>query len=172
LAACFNIRGTLIKALLSRLIREIETPGFASDIFTDTAVAAIVIEIARYLKRFNKQIGTASVGLLPWQLKRIDDYVFSAQDSCPTVPELAGIVGIGERHLMRAFKQSTGRTIGAHVEEIQVRKAKALLLETSLPLKVIAHRLGFAFSSSFSAAFRRATLNTPKAFRQQYRKRR
>jgi AraC family transcriptional regulator len=48
---------------------------------------------------------------------------------------------------------------------VQITKAKTYLLETNLPLKEIAYRLGFSSAANFSSAFRLATGSSPGQFR-------
>ncbi|MGH6782133.1 MAG: helix-turn-helix domain-containing protein, partial [Sphingomonadaceae bacterium] len=69
------------------------------------------------------------------------------------------------RTLTRNFKATTGRTISKLAEDIRVRRAKAMLEDRSLPLKVVAHRTGFASASSFAVAFLRGTGQTPGSYR-------
>ena len=93
-----------------------------------------------------------------------------AADASLSIGLLAELCCISSGHLMRAFKQTTGETVHSYVERVRLTKAQRLLCETNLPLKAIAAELGFSTPSSFSFAFRRATGEPPKVFRQQFRK--
>jgi AraC family transcriptional regulator len=65
---------------------------------------------------------------------------------------------------------SRGISIGDHVTHCRVDHAKRLLAAGE-SAKITAHALGFASSSSFSYAFRRAVGETPGEFRgRMYRK--
>jgi AraC family transcriptional regulator len=171
LAACLDVRGEPIKAGLRRLAREAEAPGFASDLLVEGLGLTMMAEIARYLRHARDRSPGLRSGLAPWQLRRIADAVESLSDNPPSLSDLAGLCGISPRHLMRAFKQSTGRTITEHVETVRLRHAMRLLSDTDLPLGDIARQLGFAASSGFSHAFRRAIGEPPSVFRRRQRPR-
>jgi AraC family transcriptional regulator len=69
------------------------------------------------------------------------------------------------RQLTRGFRASRGRSIGDYVAQSRIDHAKRLLA-TKQSVKAISYSLGFASPSSFSFAFRRATGETPREFRQ------
>jgi AraC family transcriptional regulator len=169
LAACLDIRGEPIKAGLRRLAREAEAPGFASDLLVEGLGLTVMAEIARYLRHARDRSPTARGGLAPWQLRRIADAIENLQDGPPSVFHLATLCGISPRHLMRGFKQSTGRTITEYAEAARLRHAMRLLSDTDLPLGDIAQQVGFAAPSGFSHAFRRAVGEPPSLFRRRAR---
>jgi AraC family transcriptional regulator len=75
----------------------------------------------------------------------------------PSLTELAELCGMTVRHLSRAFKAETGQTLGKYVEAAMVDRARSLLAETDASVGEVASALGFASSTSFAFAFRRAT---------------
>jgi AraC family transcriptional regulator len=169
LDACRNIRMPRIDAALIRLAEEALTPSFASDILIDSLATILFVDLARYFRQGEDSRAKAKGGLAPWQLHRIESWL---KDSCGpsvSVERLAELCGISASHLMRAFKQTTGRTVHSYVESVRIEKARQLLVENRLPLKAIATELGFSTASSFSFAFRRATGGTPVSFREQAR---
>ena len=103
-------------------------------------------------------------GLPRWRLKLIEERIREG-DKPPSVAELAQICGLSRRQLTRAFHEETGRTISAFVQDLTLERARRLLLETELPVAVIGAKVGFATPSAFGGAFRRATGETPRAFR-------
>ena len=103
-------------------------------------------------------------------MRRITNYVEGMIDHFPAIDELARICEIGRRHLTRAFKATTGRTIGEYVTEVRMTKAKSLLADTDLSQKEIAYRLGFSGPSSFCVAFGKVEGMTPKQFRSEHKR--
>jgi AraC family transcriptional regulator len=89
----------------------------------------------------------------------------------PRVSELAEMAGVGERHLLRLFRQRKGTSLAEFIRETRLEKARFLLGQTDMPLKQVAHRLGFASHSTFTTAFRNETDMTPATFRRQLRAR-
>jgi AraC family transcriptional regulator len=171
LTACMDVRGEPIRSGLRRLASEAEAPGFASDLLVEGLGLTVMAEIARYLHQARGRSPAIRGGLSPWQLRRIADAVESLPDAPPSLTDLAALCGISTRHLMRAFRQSTGQTITAYAEAARLRHATRLLSETDLPLGDIARQLGFAAPSGFSHAFRRAVGEAPSAFRRRQRRR-
>jgi AraC family transcriptional regulator len=169
LAACLDVRGDPIKAGLRRLAREAEAPGFASDLLVEGLGLTMMAENARYLRHARDGGPSIRGGLAPWQRRRIADAIEGRPDNPPSLADLAGLCGIGPRHLMRAFKQGTGQTIMDYVEAARLRLALRLLSDTDLPLGEIARQVGFAAPSGFSHAFRRAVGEPPSAFRRRER---
>lgn len=170
LNACLDIDDASIRASMMRLAGEAKAPGFATQIFAEACTTSLMVELVRYL-RGNRSIQSKTTGgLSPRQLRQIQDRIAAAECAAPSIAELATLVGISNRHLTRAFKQSTGQTIGAYVENAQLNKAMIWLTESDLPIKQIAARLGFSHAKNFSTAFCRATLQSPNAFRQERRK--
>ena len=164
LESCLDVREPRIAGALTRMGDEAVRPGFASAILTEALGISVMVELSRYLERVRLPSRIARGGLSARQLKLIREQV-EAERTSPTLESLAGLVGVSRRHLSRAFKQSTGRTIHAYVEEVRLGKAMRLLEESDLMMKDIAWRLGFASACGFSVAFRRAAGETPMAFR-------
>jgi AraC family transcriptional regulator len=169
LAACLDVRGEQIAAGMKRLAHEALAPGFASDLLIDGVGLTMMVEIARFLRGARDRGGLLQGGLAPWQLRRVLDAIEARDDAALSLTELAALCGIGRRHLMRAFRQSTGRTIMEHAEAVRAERAVRLLAETDLTIAEIGRRLGFAGASGFSHAFRRATGQTATDFRRRAR---
>ena len=64
--------------------------------------------------------------------------------------------------------KATGRTIPQFIRERRISEARSLLIESSLLLKEIAQRCGYANAAHFSRDFRKATGLAPQEFRALY----
>ncbi|MAT50179.1 MAG: hypothetical protein CMK32_03220 [Porticoccaceae bacterium] len=155
---------------LRRIAQEVLNPGFAHETLIESLVQTASVDLLRYLEQPERGQRKTSGGLAPWQMRRIRERVESRTDSPPTIGELARLCAISPRHVMRGYKQATGATLHAYVEQVRLARAKQLLLDTDLPMKSIASSLGFSHASSFSAAFQRAMAMTPSAFRLLHRR--
>ena len=71
-----------------------------------------------------------------------------------TTDALAEQAGQSLRTFQRKFKESTGQTPAAFVEDIRLDRAKALL-STGVPLKTIAEEVGYLSPAQLSIVFRR-----------------
>jgi AraC family transcriptional regulator len=166
LDSCLNLRNEIIATSLSRLAREVIDPGFGSSAIVEGLGLLIGGELERHL--MERRASPRRGGLAPWQLRRIDDYLHAGHwDS--SVSDLADLCGISPGHAMRAFRQSTGRSIAAHIAALRMEQACTMLTGDALSVSQIAAILRFSSSSAFTAAFRRATRLTPNGFRQQQR---
>jgi len=87
-----------------------------------------------------------------------------AEDSQPTLNELAGIIGMSGRTLERYLTQESRgfRSIAIHVRN---ERALRLLREGDMPISQIAYRLGFTDLANFTRAFRRENGVSPSDFR-------
>lgn len=155
-----DIHGTLL-----RLARELITPGFASRQMLEMLSGALVLDVGRFM--CGESEGSKEGALATWQLRRIRERLDAGP--APNLSELASLCGISVRHLGRAFKLTTGDTVHHHIERKQVVRAKELLAETDLPLKVVAMQLGFHHAASFSVAFRRGAQESPSNYRARMR---
>ncbi len=165
LAASLDIPDVNVRGLLLRLADELRQPGFASEVLVELIVAQVAIELARYCA--NVKEGPATGSLAPWRLRRIEERLKEVREP-PTLSDLAALCGLSVRQLTRAFRASRGHSIGDYVEQCRVDHARRLLA-TEISVKAIGYSLGFASPSSFSFAFRRATGQTPREFRQSLR---
>jgi len=145
---------------LRRIYRETADPSLASPLALEAAAILVAVDIQRRIRRVNRPPQRKRGGLTPARLRRIEARL-NADLPLPTLAELAGECELSVRHLARAFREETGRTLGAHVTDAGRRRAFALLQHTDLPIRQIARQAGFASPASFAYAFRRATGQTP-----------
>lgn len=163
LQAILDIANPGIRSVLFRLGEEIRNPGFASDAMVEMMAGQIVIELARYCIGIEETKTTG--GLAPWKLRLIDERLAERTAAPPTLAELATLCGLSIRHLTRSFRISRCRSIGSYIAECRINEARRLLTSDNC-VKSIAYAMGFTSPSNFSTAFRRATGETPRQYRQ------
>lgn len=168
LSACVNIQHPQLMQCLLNLAGEVQNPGLGSKRIVESIVTETAIYMARYLDRVSSETAIPGQVLSNWQMHRISAHFESSNGYMPEVAELAAICGVGERHLRRLFKQTTGKTISDYAREIWVSKTKRQLADTTMALKEVAALAGFSDPGHFATAFRRATGLTPKAFREHF----
>lgn len=163
LAACMDVQGTAIDRSLMAVAREARFPGFGSDVMLEAAGAMMAVELARFLRGQAKQEAQQDRRFSRWQLDRIHDMI--AANPMVGLDAIAGECAISVRTLTRVYRATTGRTIGHAAGEARITAAMRLLADETIPLKLVAHRVGFANPSCFTSAFKRARGVTPGAFR-------
>jgi AraC family transcriptional regulator len=73
---------------------------------------------------------------------------------------------VSERHFSRLFRIATGESPARFAQGRRLDRAQDRLVHSRLPVKQIAWEAGFESAAAFSAAFRRRTGQSPRAFRQ------
>lgn len=98
------------------------------------------------------------------------DWMFEHVDEPMTVDQLARLAAMSPRHFARRFVEATGTTPVRWLTHQRILRAQDLLAATSLPVDVIASRVGFGTAANLRQHFRRETSTTPAAYRQQVRR--
>lgn len=155
-----HLAGGQFEWLIRRMYREVQSPDFATASVLDALARQLAVEVVR---KFKLRTGAADYrigGLAPWRMRLIRERV-NADAPSPPVEELAKLCDMTSRHLSRAFRTETGQTLGKYVETAMIDRAN-LMLRSGVAVKEVAATLGYATSSSFTAAFRRATGLLPR----------
>jgi len=92
---------------------------------------------------------------------------FLRENACEpiTVDDVVGQVPMSRSVLERRFRKIVGRSINTEIVRLRINRAIELLTETSLELKVVAHRAGFGTQSYMNAVFQGKVGKTPGSFR-------
>lgn len=81
---------------------------------------------------------------------------------------LAALSGYHEYHLNRLFFSQTGMSMHKYILNLRMNEAKRLLLNTALPLNVIAEKVGFRNNTHFSSYFKKVTGLSPSRYRNSF----
>jgi AraC family transcriptional regulator len=170
---CLTLRGDVASRICERgpVLRPV-TPGaylelqaLAADLAAGSAATQLMLE-ERLCGAFSASEhvtrGRGRDGAIADALRYRLEADFSASLS---LNDLATSAGISMFHMCRAFKRAVGTTIHQYQQEIRLRHALALLLETRLPLAQIALDVGFANQGHFANAFHRRFQATPSRVR-------
>jgi AraC-like DNA-binding protein len=149
-----------------------------------------VIEISsRYLKRVEQLDEYASVILLLKQMlldfaqktgqsrlltntpvvKKISRDVSAYLYEKTSPAAIAHRLGMSASYLCRHFKQETGKTISAYINEVKMTEGKRLLESTDLSLVEISAQLGYSSQNYFHRVFKKTTGLTPAEYRNSLR---
>ncbi|MCR5267176.1 MAG: response regulator [Lachnospiraceae bacterium] len=86
-----------------------------------------------------------------------------------TLDEIASRLNITPEYLGTQFHKETGVTFSAYIKDYRIRKAKELLIGTSLKLYEIADRVGYSDPKYFSKVFRDTTGQLPADYRKAFK---
>jgi len=153
---CFG--GGVPVSLMRRIYAEFNNGDSASSL----ALHGLTLELVAELVRSRCRPAHRSP---PRWLKRVEDY-FRAHYVDPIYLDAAAAeVGLHPAHLSRAFRKSTGCTIGEYVRRLRVEHAVRLIAKTEMPLPTIALEAGFYDQADMTRAVKRSTGQTPAMHR-------
>lgn len=88
-----------------------------------------------------------------------------------SVEALAARAAMSPRNFARCFRNETGTTPAAYVEQVRVEAARRLLQTTDLTVAAIARQVGIRHAETLHRAFRRRVGTTPEQYRQHFGRR-
>lgn len=144
--------------LSMRLYQECRLGELASPL----AIEGLMLEIAsgfvreRWVDRHNRS---------PSWLKSATEALHAHCHESLHLSTVAGWVGIHPVHLAREFRKHQGCTVGQYVRKLRVESAGRKLMESDLPLAVIALEVGFANQAHLCRIFKLVTGISPARYR-------
>ena len=99
------------------------------------------------------------------QLARVLDQLHRRYSQPIRIDELCSVANLSARSLHRLFMRHLGENVSNYLGRLRIGRACMLLVETGLPVNVIAAETGFSNLSNFNRRFREARQMTPKEFR-------
>jgi AraC family transcriptional regulator len=148
-----------------KLKRQVENSHLGNRAYAE----ALSIVLAHELMRINNGISPAEPnfrgGLAGWQQKKLVEYIEDHVAEEISLSTLAQVAQLSPYHFARAFKQSFGMPPHRYHTSRRMERAKTLLAEPQLSVTEIELDVGFSEASSFTAAFRRLTGQTPTDYR-------
>lgn len=164
LEGCTDLASPDLRATLGRMLAEIRSPGFATTALLESLGAVAAIDLVRSLNS-SGEFRAPRGGLATWRSRALRERLEEESLPPPGIAELAGLVGLSVRQLMRAFREEQGDSLASHIRKLSIARAQRLLLGDQVPIKQIALDLGFSSTAAFSHAFRKATGLRPTEFR-------
>jgi transcriptional regulator GlxA family with amidase domain len=125
----------------------------------------LVVSVRRVTPQLTPPAEAAPRGLDPHQLRLVIGTIQEKIAEPVSVSLLSSIVGLSRSHFSQAFRTSVGRSPHAHIVQLRIERAMALMLQTELPLSEIALLTGFSDQAHFSNKFRRTAGITPMRWR-------
>jgi len=167
-AECSDFRDLNIEHAMRRIAAELLNPSPYSRLILESCSSSIVADVAMRFGRERRQLHVTFDTLSERRIKYIEEFVLNYENGVPTLAEISNELGLTVGYLRKIYRNTTGRTLYSLIEELRLERARTLLADSSVPLKVVAHRLGYCTASAFSFAFRKATGATPRQYRLDY----
>jgi AraC-like DNA-binding protein len=129
-----------------------------------------VLEAASLLKRHidARPTADASAGrgrLITWQVRRVREYIDANIANRLLVADLCALVQRSEAHFARSFRLTFGESPHAFVVRRRLQLAARYMLQTEMDLSEIALQCGFSDQAHLCRRFRKATGQSPAAWR-------
>lgn len=96
--------------------------------------------------------------------KRISDtlnYINEHLSTELSLSDLTKVAYLSETQLKKRFKQSTGLSCQAYIVQKRMERAKALLLHSDTPIRIVAEKVGYLSQSAFTRRFKQTFGLTP-----------
>ncbi|WP_010291199.1 helix-turn-helix domain-containing protein [Kurthia massiliensis] len=93
------------------------------------------------------------------------NYIFNHIFEHITIQELADLVHLNPVYLSQLFKKETGKPLGKYIQEMKLKEAEQLLVQTNHSIADICMMLQFNSQSHFTSLFKQFTGVTPKQYR-------
>ena len=154
-------------ALLStaeKLASLLEGPHCGSRDYVEALGRVLTHELVRMRQGQSRTKQILRGGLASWQQRVVTTYIEEHLAESISLATLAELAGLSAYHFCRAFKQSFGLPPHRYHTARRIEHAKTLLAKHAFSVTDIGMRVGFAETSSFTAAFRKATGVTPSAY--------
>ncbi len=101
-------------------------------------------------------------------IKRAQDFLETNYDKKISNHELADVAMLGERTMVRRFKELTGNTPNEYLQRVRTEAAKELLTNTDHQISQIQYAVGYNDSKTFREIFFRHSGCTPMEYRKKY----
>ena len=147
-----------------KLAALIEDPGVGDQTYFEALGLVLAHELVRLQLGTTQSKPSFRGGLAAWQQRTITAYMEEHLGEQLPLATLAALVGLSPYHFCRAFKQSFGIPPRRYHTSRRIEYAKMLLAKPALSVTDIGLTVGFSETSSFTAAFRKATGQTPSGY--------
>jgi AraC-like DNA-binding protein len=104
------------------------------------------------------------------RVQKVQEYINAHYKEEVRLSVLAGIVGMTPVSFSRFFKLRTGKNLSDYIIDIRLGFAARLLVDSTMSIAEICYECGFNNLSNFNRIFKKKKECSPKAFRENYRK--
>jgi transcriptional regulator GlxA family with amidase domain len=156
--------------------------GAASTAWQDVALAIIEKKagkhvarlVAKYMLVDNQRRSQMAYAILSQHaikdpmVKQAEQWVRKHLETHFSIEEVAKVVGVSPRTLIRRFQKELGSTPQGFVQMLRIEKSKMLLETTQLSLDKILDRCGYSDESAFRRVFTRLCDLSPNEYRRRF----
>lgn len=139
-----------------------------AELFASSDAGSKLLMNARALELlYNFYNATNQLNKVTEPVKLCIDYIKDHFQEKINLDHLGVITGYVPLHVLRIFKQQTGKTPHEFAANLRLMEARNLLENTQLPISEIAFRVGFSSASGFQIAFQKRFGISPGKYRKE-----
>lgn len=153
-----------IWSTVAKLKRAIEAPESESRLYVEALGVVLVHELVRLNRGARRVEAAVRGGLAAWQQRIVTAYIDEHLSEQVPLATLARLARLSTYYFCRAFKQSFGVPPHRYHTNRRIEQAKVLLASRKHSVTEVGLTLGFSETSSFTAAFRKTTGQTPSSY--------
>ena len=109
--------------------------------------------------------GETSASTLSERVAACREHLLGLEGKLPSLVALAQTFNLPAKRLNAAFSETYGQTIFAFITAHRLDLARHALLETDVPMKALAHKLGYSHVNNFINAFQKRFGQSPGSLR-------
>jgi AraC-like DNA-binding protein len=147
-----------LKTLLEKLLEADKTNDNSSFIY----LGELLIKLGECAREGEDKLASAPDHQ---RVSQITQYINDYYKDLGNISQIARHFYVSKYHLCRLFKQATGVTIVEYLNNIRIKNACCMLVETKKSITEISFECGFKSSNYFSNIFKKHTKMTPSMYR-------
>jgi AraC-like DNA-binding protein len=155
-----------VAELIQRIRGELPGTSERQRLAIRTYLRMILLALVNYYWDIGE--GRAALGRRRADLDRLSPVFQYLERHCEQpirVPDAARLCAMNASRFMHLFREVTGESFVAYLNQFRVTRAKALLADTDKTIAEISHEMGFCDQSYFGVIFRRVAGMTPLGYR-------
>ena len=160
-----NKQQSQIQAIVSSIVEETNTEGFASNLITDRLAEVLFIYLLRDFVKNNKDQKAPWTALNDQQIYNALQIIHLKFSNSLTLASIAREIGMSRSLFAVRFRNFVGTTPIEYLTRWRMLNAKELLLKTDYTINTIAEKVGYFSEPAFNRAFKRQLGQTPGNFR-------
>lgn len=149
---------------VEKLRQAVDGTDSVNELYVDAIGTILRHELFRFDKGSSRVEPLVKGGLATWQQRIVAAYIEEHLSEHVPLASLARLARLSTFHFCRAFKQSFGVPPHRYHTNRRIERAKVMLAERRHSVTEIGLAVGFCETSSFTAAFRKITGQSPSRY--------
>ena len=146
----------------------VESPTAGDMNYVEAIGAVLLHELVRLDRGSSRLASFQRGGLASWQERVVAAHIEDHMGESISLAALAALVHLSPYHFCRSFKRSFGMPPRRYLANRRIERAKEMLARRTHSVTDIGFAVGFSDTSSFSAAFHKATGMPPTAYQRRF----